>query len=196
MAKPRGPKNSFGFGQPKRRTGGNSWGGLANIPAPARPAQPSMSPGADGSWQPAPPAQPLDPQFESYKATATRNLQTSQLGGAYQSAQIGNEYGFGADKSNPYSQAKLLEESWKRSKLGTTNSYASSGQLNSGAYARMQGENDRNYSIGVDRGTRDMNQALAGVSLGQLQAAGEYGAGVSGADFQALLNAFRTRFGG
>jgi hypothetical protein len=139
---------------------------------------------------------PQDPAFMEYQASAGRNLAVSQLGSAYQSAQIGNEYGFGTDKSNPYSQAKLLEESWKRSKLGTTNNYASSGQLHSGAYGRMQGENDRNYSIGVDRGTRDMNNALANVSLGQLQATADYGVGLTGEGLDALLNAFRSRFGG
>ena len=159
--------------------------GPASTPAytAPKPADPGVAP------------QPLDPGFMQQQASAQRNLQVSQLGGLYQGAQINNEYGFGSDKSNPYSQAKLLEESYKRSKLGTTNNYASAGQRHSTAYDRMQGENARNYSIGVDRGTRDMNNALAQNQLGQLQAGADYGIGLTDADFSSLLNAFKQRFG-
>ena len=201
MAKRRS-QQAFAFQQSQTRTNSAAAAAQARAKAPLKGSNPgaTIQPGTsvtatNGVPGPAVAPQPIDPQFEYQKAAATRNLQVGQLGAAYQGAQIGNEYGFGSDKSNPYSQAKLLEESWKRSKLGTTNNYASSGQLHSGAFQRMQGENDRNYSIGVDRGTRDMNDALANVALGQMQNSADYGFGVAGDDFQSLLNAFRQRFG-
>lgn len=133
---------------------------------------------------------PLDPQFEAHRASAGRNLQLAEGEGAYQRGQAEQFYGYGVSgAANPYSQAALLEESFKRSKLGTTNAYASMGQHNSGAYDRMQGENARNYSIQSDQNRRAYDQAVHGINYGQAQAAANYGVGMDDEAFNALRRA-------
>lgn len=133
---------------------------------------------------------PLDPTFEADLATANRNRAVAGAEATYQTGQINQEYGI-TDHSNPYSRAALLEEQYKRSKAGTVNSYASAGQLNSGAYQRMQGENDRNYSIGSDQLARQYQNSIHNVQYGQAQTIANSGSGVDDAAFQALLRAIR-----
>lgn len=133
---------------------------------------------------------PLDWQEEAYKASAGRNLQLSQGESAYQRGQAEQFYGYGASgAANPYSQAALAAEFHSRSRLGTTNSYAGQGQLHSGAYGRMQNENDRNYSIESDRNRRAYDQAVHGINYGEAQSAANYGIGVDDESFKALLRA-------
>lgn len=133
---------------------------------------------------------PLDWQEQAYQLGAGRNLQLSQGESAYQRGQAEQHFGYGASgAANPYSQAALLEESFRRSKLGTTNSFAGQGQLHSGAYQRMQGENARNYSIDSDRNRRAYDQTVHGINYGQAQAAANYGMGMDDAAFEALRRA-------
>lgn len=132
---------------------------------------------------------PIDPAFEAYKVSSARNVALSNADATYQNARIENQYGLGADTSNPYSQAKMLEESYKRSQRGTLNSYASQGQLHSGAYGRMQGENQRNYNIGYDELARSYKDAKYGVVRSQLGTYANSVAGVDDAQFAALLRA-------
>lgn len=133
---------------------------------------------------------PIDPQYEAYRLSAQRNMAIGNADATYQRGVLDQEFGYGAGgAANPYSRAKLLEESYKRSKLGTTNSYASSGQLTSGAYGRQQGENQRQYSISADQNRRAYDQAVYGINLGQAQNAANYGIGLDDQRFQALIRA-------
>lgn len=165
----------------RSRVGGQNSG----IPNPSKPFDP---PAQNPYVAPAP---PIDPEFEAYKVGANRNVALADADATYQLGRIDNQYGLGADQSNPYSQAKLLEESYKRSTRGTENSYASMGQRNSGAYRRMQGENARNYSIGFDQLSRGYQDARYGVVRGQLGSYAENSTGVDQASFEALLRALR-----
>jgi hypothetical protein len=113
-----------------------------------------------------------------------------QAGATYQLGQLQQEYGYGeTGAANPYSRAALLQESFQRSKLGTTNNYAAGGQLYSGAYGRAQGENQRQYSIGENANRRAYDQAVYGVNYGQAQNAATYGIGMDDAAYEALLRA-------
>lgn len=150
-----------------------------------------------GKGQPAPtggpaapkPGPPLDPVAEAQKAADRRNLALSDASSTYQLGRLEQDYGI-TDKSNPYARAALLEESYKRDKRGTLNSYASQGQLDSGAYGRMQGENFRNYDISKDQLLRGYQDDKANVQLGRLQSYADYGSSMTEADFAALLRAF------
>lgn len=197
-----GPSNSFGyqgsFGNPPKKGVGpsNSFGyqgssGFAQGAQNVQAAGPSVSPtGPGGAWEPSVGGRPLDPQEEAYRLGAGRNVTLAQGEGAYQRGQAEQFYGYGASgAANPYSQAALLEESYKRSKLGTTNNYASSGQLHSGAYGRMQGENQRQYSIGVDRNRREYDQTVHGINYGVAQTVANNGIGVDEETYKALLRA-------
>jgi hypothetical protein len=94
----------------------------------------------------------------------------------YQQGSCSSSTGMGrSGAANPYSNAALLQESFQRSKLGTTNNYAAGGQLYSGAYGRAQGENQRQYSIAEDANRRAYDQAVYGVNYGQAQNAANYG---------------------
>jgi hypothetical protein len=134
-----------------------------------------------------PSAPPIDPAFEAYRAAAGRNVAVSDAEAKYQLGSLSNEYGIG-DTSNPYSKAALLQESYNRSKLGTTNSMASQGQLYSGALQNAQGENDRNYSINSDALKRAYGNATHAVRYGQAQTYANNAIGVDSSAFQSLLN--------
>jgi hypothetical protein len=132
-------------------------------------------------------APPIDPMYEAYKVSAQRNTALADADAAYQTARIENQYGLGADRSNPYSDAKLLEDSYLRSQRGTTNSYAAQRQLYSGAYKRMQDENKHQYNVGYDRLAREYQDAKYGVVRGQLGSYVQYGAGVDDERFRSIL---------
>lgn len=133
---------------------------------------------------------PVDWQEQAYGLSATRNLNLANQDATYQRGQLEQEFGYGASgAANPYSRAALLAESFKRDKLGTTNSMASAGQLHSGAYGRAQNENQRNYSIASDQNRRAYDQSVYGVNLGQAQTAANYGIGMDDEAFAALLRA-------
>lgn len=175
-----GPSVGGGFVGNKPSTAGIP-GGLAPITAQnpyAGPTNPYTAP-----------TPPIDPAYEAYKVTAGRNTALADADALYQGSRIENDYGLGSDTSNPYSRAKLLEENYKRSQRGTTNSYASQGQLNSGAYERMQGENTRNYSMGYDQLARGYGDAKYQNTRNQLGTYASNATGVDQAKFDALLRA-------
>jgi hypothetical protein len=151
-------------------------------PAKLTPAGPQYDP----AQQPA--ILPLDPAAEAARVAGQRNLGISEADAVYDTGQIENEYGLGLDKSNPYSRARLLEESYKRSQRGTLNSAGN--QLYSGAYQRMQGENTRNYSMGYDQLSRDYGNQLRNVQRGRLQSYANYGTGMDQAEWERLLRAY------
>lgn len=136
---------------------------------------------------------PLDPAAEAQKIAAGRNLAVGNIGATLNQEYLGYDTGYsptGArDYSNPYSRAALLQESYNRSRRGTTNSYAAAGQLYSGAYGRMQDENARNYLIGSNQLQTAAQRGYTGIGLGKLTNAANYGTSLSTADFNALIAA-------
>jgi hypothetical protein len=120
--------------------------------------------------------------------TGQRNVAIGDLNATWQQGNLDQTYGFGAGgAANPYSRVALAGENLKRSQLGTLNSYAGQGQLYSGAYDRMQNENQRNYDIGYDQLRRDYDQQSGNLQLGRLQSYADAGSGVDQAKWAALF---------
>jgi hypothetical protein len=137
--------------------------------------------------------QPFDPAFEAQKLGATWNVQTGDAEAGWQRDRTAWGLGYNADlslnTSNPYSQAMLLQDNYKRSITGTNNSMAAAGQLYSGARLNAQARNDRLYAQGSS-GLRDQAQnAYHGIGYGQLQNYGANSLGVSQGGFEALKRA-------
>jgi hypothetical protein len=165
----------------------------------------SFIPGSLPGTQPAPAApppvvvqpQPFDPQLEAARQGAAWNQQTSGAEATYQRGQTAANTGFNADgsvnTSNPYSQATLLQDSYKRSVTGTNNSYAAQGQLYSGARVNAQAANDRGYSQGYDALRRSAMDTYHGIGFGQLQGYGQNALGGNQAEYDALR---RATYGG
>lgn len=134
--------------------------------------------------------QPFDPEFEAAKLGAQWNVQISDGDAGYQRGQLAYNTGYNADgtrnTANPYAQAQLLEDSWRRSQTGTNNSMAASGQYFSGARLNAQARNDREYAIGSDTLRRGTGDQYYGISRGQLQSYAGNSLGVSGGAYEAL----------
>lgn len=164
----------------------------AQSPPPAKGVvRPQTEAEREAILNPGPVAQPppLDPAFQAQQAAANLNIQFGNAWDQYQTGQIENQYGLGLDTSNPYSRAKLLEESYTRSRRGTTNSLAAQGQLYSGAMQTAQDENLRNYSIGKDTLSRERQAALDAILKGNLDRYGQVGANIDDQTLQSLLAA-------
>lgn len=174
-------------GRPTAQATGGGYGAGAN----ALPGVGGVQPGGQGPKPVAPP--PPDPAYEAYKAQQGLQAGISNADATYQRGNLGYESGYGAngarDYTNPYSQAALYEESYKRSKLGTTNSYASQGQLYSGAYGRMQGENARNESINQNSLAHQAAAGYHGIDVNQASNSINYGSGNVDQGLAALLKA-------
>lgn len=140
-----------------------------------------------------PPGQPYDPALQAYLAEQDRQFAIAQAGFAYEGGQEAYQTGFNqngtANASNPYSLAALLKENYNRSTSGTLNSYANQGQLYSGAYGRMQGENARNYSMGYNQLANQAASAYQSLSQRESQAAAQYGIGLTAQQRAALYRA-------
>src|SRR3954470_528060 len=164
--------------------------GFSGIPGAVRPGPPKGLTGSaatpNTAGNPGPSAPPPDPTYEAYRASAGRNVSLGDAEATYQHANISNEYGIG-DSSNPCSKAAMLQESYNRAKLGTTNGLAAQGQLYSGAMTNAQNENDHQYSISNDALQRAYQNAQHSVGYGQAQNYANNAIGVSDQGFAALL---------
>lgn len=105
-------------------------------------------------------APPFDPEAEA-RASAARQRRTNLLSDAdVDLQQTAQETGFkynpatgafgGFDPTNPFSQAALLMKSRKERDKGENTSYASQGQLYSGAYTTAKKETGFQYNKGYD----------------------------------------------
>jgi hypothetical protein len=142
---------------------------------------------------PAPTPQPVDPALLNAQLVANRNVAISKGQAAYDTGNLGFDYGYNPDGSvntaNPYSRAALYQLGYENSTRGTTNSYAAQGQLYSGALQNAQGENQRQYAMNEAGNRLAYQRGLHGIQTGQVNTAANAGTGVSDADFQALLRA-------
>jgi hypothetical protein len=142
---------------------------------------------------PVPQPQPFDPAFEAQKLGATWNIQTADAGAGFQRGETAWGLGYNADASlntsNPYSQAMLLQDNYKRSVTGTNNSMAAAGQLYSGARLNAQGRNDRLYAEGSSALKDQARRTYHGIGQEQLQTYGANSLGVSQGGFDALRRA-------
>lgn len=141
------------------------------------------------AWQPqAAPAPvtgpPPDPTFIAQQNAANRGLALGSAWDQYSLGQIENDYGLGSDVSNPYSRAKLLEDSYHNQQRGTLNSATN---LYSGAMQDRQDTNARNYAIGYDQLRRQYQGQKAGVLRGAVDRYSSTLGNVSQQDLDSLL---------
>jgi hypothetical protein len=180
-----------------------SGGGFSSLPAQLTPAQTAFlgahapasgNLGGVGGSDPTPPVvtpQPYDANAANAALIANRNVALSRGESAYQTGNLGFDYGYNPDGSintaNPYSRAALYQLLYTNSKRGTTNSLANQGQLYSGAMVNAQNENDRSYAQNEANNRLAFQRAIHGVQSGQLNTFANAGTSVSDADFAATL---------
>jgi hypothetical protein len=144
--------------------------------------------GTPGTPEMSPTPQPVDPAFENAKLGASWNISTADSEAGYQKGETAWGLGYNADgslnTSNPYSQAMLLQDNYKRAQLGATNS--SSTSLYSGARVNQHAIADRHYAESSSSLKDQARNAYHGIDYGQLQTYASNSLGVSGAGFQAL----------
>lgn len=151
-------------------------------PSPGYTPQPDAPPAPD-------PGPPADPYLDAQKAAADRNLKFGDAADAYQKTQIENRYGFGTDTSNPYSVAKLLQDSYQKSQKATSLGMAAQGQLYSGALQSKLEQGTRDYNIDFDRQKRSYQDQLYELLLGKAQRYGSTIADISNEQRDSLLRA-------
>jgi hypothetical protein len=134
--------------------------------------------------------QPFDPELANKQLGATWNVQLGDAEAKYQTGQTAYSTGYNADGSrntaNPYAQAQLLEDNWRRSITGTNNSMAAAGQYFSGARLNAQARNDRLYAVDSDTLQRGAADTYHGIGKNQLQTYAQNSLGVTGGAYDAL----------
>jgi hypothetical protein len=146
--------------------------------------------GTPGTPTYSPTPQPVDPALESARQGAQWNVSLADSNAGFQRGETAWGTGYNADgslnASNPYSQAMLLQDEYKRGQAGTNNSMAAQGQLYSGARLNAQARNDRLYAQGSAAQKDNARQTYHGIGYGQLQSYGSNALGTSSADYDAL----------
>jgi hypothetical protein len=152
---------------PKPTPAQTTWtpGNLQNLANAYSSLNPTWTPPPDQNAALPSPIKPVsfDPYGDvSYAAGASAVTNANTHAGAerdYQYHQGAQNYGYdssgnlitgGADL-NPYAQAALLKRNYDNAVRGTTNSYASQGQLYSGALKNQQATNDFQYGASSDQ---------------------------------------------
>jgi hypothetical protein len=152
-------------------------------------------PAAPGFTQTTPPLgaqpQPVDPNFENAKQTASRNIAIAGGESTYQQGNLNFDYGYNADGSintaNPYSRAAMLQLGYENQQRGTTNSLASQGQLYSGALVNQRGIDSSDYARNEAGNRVAYQRGLHAIQAGKLGTYASNSLGVSDADFGSLL---------
>lgn len=143
-------------------------------------------------FSPPPPVTPppVDPALENARLGASWNITTADSEAKYQGGETAWGTGYNADgslnTSNPYSQAMLLQDTYKRSVTGANNSMFAAGQGYSGARSNAQAHNDRTYAEGSSALRDSTRQAYHGIDYGRLQTYGSNSLGVSNEGYAAL----------
>lgn len=141
---------------------------------------------ADPYTAPAPP----DPQLEQQRIATQQSLQIGDAWDQYSRTRLSNTYGIG-DTSNPYSRAKLLEDSFRRKQGSTLGNYASQGQLYSGALNVAQNDDQRQFSIDKDQMERSYYDSLANIEKGRLDRYSSAGMAMDQGTLNSILEALQ-----
>lgn len=156
---------------------------------------------ADYQQQPAAPAPapadpggpPVDPAYEAQKAANLRALQLGNAFDTYQTGRINADYGFdasgGIDLNNPYSRAAQARERYLQQQAGTGTSFASQGQLYSGALQNAQAYNTRQFDVGIDQLKKQQADALMEILRGKVGRYSQVGVEDSDQGLASLLKA-------
>lgn len=135
-----------------------------------QPAGPKGGPLAPLNSQPQgdPNALPLDPAYDSKVNALNTAFDNTNLSLNQQDFATRQAYGldpqFADPTQNPYTKAALLQASYLKANHGSTNSYASQGQLYAGSLSNALDTNRSSYGAGYD----ELNRAYLG-DLGNIQ---------------------------
>lgn len=140
---------------------------------------------------PTPPA--YSSAYETAVGRANRDLGASQADITGRELATEQQYGFGADKSNPFSRANMLQKSFTTGQKTVTNSMAGRGQLYSGATSNALAANRSNYEQGLDSNLREYQAALADYARQRVGAQQHYDETVSAAEAQRLESGLEDR---
>lgn len=134
---------------------------------------------------------PFDARAENDKAAAQRNYDAGMASLQTQRQAIQQSYGFD-DRSNPFSQAAMLENAYKNNRNATLNSYARSGQLYSGSLSNQRYTDAQNFGRSYDELTRNYEQALQSNQGEQTSLALQRDQAIGDANTAALERAAQT----
>ena len=134
---------------------------------------------------------PWSAEYDSTVSKADRDLNQANAGFAGQEIALGQQYGIG-DYSNPYAQARMLERNFAQQGNRTTNSYASQGQLYSGALSRARGADQFDLGQGQDALLRRFQADAAGIATNRLSAQNAHADALTAAEAQRLEDAINT----
>jgi hypothetical protein len=136
---------------------------------------------------------PPDWQHDELVAGQQRNVGYADAQATYDRGRIQRDYGYDAtgavDPSNPYSRAALLDRHFKETTMGNTNSFASQGQLYSGALQDAQNASTFNYLGDSNNLKNQYSDAINQTGLNQLGAYANAGSAVSSDQIRAILKA-------
>lgn len=120
---------------------------------------------------------PFDAGLTQANLAADTNYKNTLAAIDAQQPIIQRRYGFtdagDIDPNNPFGQAQLLKRSYDQSQRGNTNSYASRGQLYSGALQRAKDDAQFNYQANDAAMRNQYSQDLAGLSAQRAAAANQ-----------------------
>lgn len=163
-----------------------------------RPPAPAGGGGATGGAAAAAPP-PIDPRLVAAynNRVSANNTSYDATVGGYKDEEDRAATGFGfnitrdaagnpfydgslaINPQDPFSKMGLLQRSYEQQRTGTSNSYASMGQRNSGAYERMVGENADVNKQNQDSLSKAFAELIAGYRKGRLGAYGDMTTGNS-----------------
>lgn len=129
-----------------------------------------------------------DSIYDRQVALTRKNYQDTLDNLQKQRTSAEQSYGFD-DASNPYSQAKLLERSYKENQAGTSARFAASGGLYSGALQRAKERGTFEHNRDVDQTRRQYQEIIDSLEFQKTQAGTQEQMGVLGADEAALARA-------
>lgn len=108
------------------------------------------------------PPPPVDPVYDAQVANIGRRRDDTLAYLGTQERDVRREFGFD-DTSDPFSRARLLQRSFEQNQRGATNSYASRGQLYSGALQNAQNEVRFGFERGLNAERREYDRVLADI---------------------------------
>lgn len=142
-----------------------------------------------------------DPYLAFQTLQANRNITLGDADASYDEGGLARSSGFdatgaliqqGATAFNPFSQAMLLQDQFKRTQAGTGNSYAAQGQYNSGAYGRAKEHDARLYAQDFDALKTSAQQGYHGINRARLGTYADNSLGSGQSSFESI---YRNAYG-
>ncbi len=132
---------------------------------------------------------PYSSQFESTVGMLNRNLQQTLADIAGRRLATEQQYGFGADQSNPFSVARTLEQNFHNQRRATLNSMARQGQLYAGSLSNARAADRMGFERQLDTAQRQYQGDLGDLAREEMLAQQAYDEDFLAADAQRLESA-------